>query len=199
WLARDLGQIRSVCVGANFCFGYKRSGNVELLRTLGSELGFGVHGTASVALDGQTVSSTRIREAILSGNLDHASQMLGRAYSLTGTVIEGDRLGRQIGFPTANIDTTGLALPPGGVYAVHAEINHQSYRAVLNVGYRPTLRNPNPQLRVEAHLLGFQGDLYGQELEVVFVEKIREEKKFASLSELQRQIEKDIQTAQTRF
>jgi len=117
-LARDLGHVQSLCVGANFAFGRKRAGDVRLLKTLGAELKFAVHGIAAVSLDGQAVSSTRIREAILTGDLDVASQMMGRAYSLAGRVVAGDRLGRQLGFPTANLDVTGLALPPNGVYGL---------------------------------------------------------------------------------
>jgi len=116
-----------------------------------------------------------------------------------GRVVPGDRLGRQLGFPTANLDVTGLALPPNGVYAVHAEAGGKTHRAVLNIGHRPTLQDPNPQLRVEAHLLDYQGDLYGQELEVMFVEKLRDEKKFASLAELREEIARDIQQAQLAF
>jgi len=198
-LARDLGHVQSLCVGANFAFGHKRAGDVQLLKSLGAELRFAVHGIAAVSLDGQAVSSTRIREAILAGDLDAASQMMGRAYSLAGRVVPGDRLGRQLGFPTANLDVTGLALPPNGVYAVHAEAGGKTHRAVLNIGHRPTLENPNPQLRVEAHLLDYQGDLYGQELEVMFVEKLRDEKKFASLAELREEIARDIQQAQAAF
>ncbi len=198
-LARDLGQIQSLCVGANFVFGYKRSGNVELLKKLGGELKFAVHGLAAVSLDGKAVSSTRIREAIRAGHLDAASQMLGRAYSLAGTVIHADGLGHKLGFPTANLDTTGLVLPPGGVYAVHAATGGRTYRAVLNIGYRPTLQSPDPQLRVEAHLIDFTGDLSGQELELVFVERLRDEKKFDSLAALRDQIARDILEAQMRF
>jgi riboflavin kinase / FMN adenylyltransferase len=198
-LARGLGQIRSVCVGANFVFGHRRSGHLDLLRQLGAELNFTVRGLAAVALDGKTVSSTRIRQAILAGQLDAASQMLGRAYSLAGKVVAGDGLGQRLGFPTANLETAGLALPPTGVYAVHAEAGGRSFRAVLNIGCRPTLQNPAPQLRVEAHLVDFHGDLYGQELEVVFVEKLREEQKFGSLAELRGQIARDILEAQLRF
>ena len=198
-LARDLGHVQSLCVGANFVFGHKRGGNVELLRKLGAELKFTVHGMAAVSLDGRAVSSTRIREAIRAGDLDRVSQMLGRAYSLAGTVVRGDGLGHQLGFPTANLDATGLALPPHGVYAVHAEAGGKTYRAVLNIGLRPTLQNPNPQLRVEAHLIDFAGDLYGQELEVAFVEKLRAENQFASLAELRQQIARDILEAQLRF
>src|SRR6267142_3543372 len=170
-LVRDLHHVQSLCVGANFVFGHKRGGNVALLKKLGQELNFTVHGLAAVALDGQAVSSTRIREAILSGDLDGASQMLGRAYSLAGTVVRGARLGTGLGFPTANLETTGLALPPNGVYAVHARFDGQTHRGVLNLGFRPTLKDANPQLRLEVHLLDFQGDLYDQELEVIFVDK----------------------------
>jgi riboflavin kinase/FMN adenylyltransferase len=198
-LARDLGQIQSLCVGVSFVFGHKRGGNVELLRKLGIELRFAVHGLAAVSLNGRAVSSTRIREAIRAGDLDRVCQMLGRAYSLAGTVVRGDWLGHQLGFPTANIEATGLALPPHGVYAVHAETGGRTWRAVLNIGHRPTLRDPNPQLRVEAHLIDFAGDLYGQELEVTFVERLRAEKQFASLGELRQQIAQDILEAQMRF
>jgi len=198
-LVRELGHIESLCVGANFEFGHKRSGNVELLKRLGADLRFVVHGMAAVSLDGKAVSSTRIREAIAGGNLDAASQMLGRAYSLSGKVIPGEGVGRKLGFPTANIDVTGLALPPGGVYAVHADARGSTFRAVLNIGYRPTLKLATPALQVEAHLLDFAGDLYGKELEVTFVDRLRDERKFNSLDELRDQIGQDIQAAQARF
>jgi riboflavin kinase/FMN adenylyltransferase len=202
-LVRDLGAVQSLCVGSNFVFGHKRGGNVELLKKLGQELKFTVHGMASVALDGEPVSSTRVREAISTGDLDAASQMLGRAYSLAGTVIRGDRLGHEIGFPTANLDATGRALPPNGVYAVHAEIfatgKPSSYRGVLNIGVRPTVGDKNPQRRVEVHLMDFQGDLYEKEIELTFVEKLRDERKFPSLDALREQIGCDIQEAQARF
>ena len=198
-LMRDFTQLRSICVGLNFVFGHKRTGNVELLRRLGAELSFSVHGMAAVSLGGKAVSSTRIRERIAAGDLDAASQMLGRAYSFSGKVVEGDRLGQQLGFPTANIDVSGLVLPPRGVYAVHAEVGGHRHRAVLNIGVRPTLQHPNPPLRVETHLLDFTGDLYGKEIEIVFVEKLRDEKKFGSVTELREQIAKDILEAAPKF
>ncbi|MBA4148733.1 MAG: bifunctional riboflavin kinase/FAD synthetase [Verrucomicrobia bacterium] len=198
-LARDLQNIHSICVGSTFTFGYKRQGNVDLLKRLGKELGFVVHGLAAVSLDGQRVSSTRIREALSTGQLDAASQMLGRPYSLVGNVVEGDKLGRQLGFPTANLDTAGLLLPPVGVYAIHAEVEKKIHRAVLNIGHRPTLQDPLPQLRVEAHLLDFSGDLYGKEIEITFIEKLREEQKFRSIEALKSQIEQDIVQARTLF
>ena len=224
-LVCDLGKIQSLCVGADFVFGHQRSGNVALLEKLGDELGFTVHGLAAVSLDNQIVSSTRIREAIRSGNLDAASQMLGRPYAISGRVVAGDGVGRKLGFPTANLDAAGLVLPPNGVYAVHvrcrtgvAPVSNQSpaqaeqkdgdrrdacptsaHCAVLNIGHRPTLQNPTPQISVEAHLLDFNGDLYGQELEIEIGEKLRDERKFGSLEELKAQIALDIAEAKHRF
>ena len=213
-LARDCGHLESLCVGANFTFGHKRGGNVALLKQLGAELHFTVHGMAAVSLDRKPVSSTRIREAIQAGELDEAGQMLGRSWSLAGKVIQGDRLGHQLGFPTANLDVAGLVLPPNGVYAVHAEIMpnedagapstpdtrpSQTFRAVLNIGVRPTIKTGAVERRVEAHLLDFKGDLYGKEIELTFVQKLREEKKFGSLDELKTQIARDITHARTIF
>ena len=198
-LAADLGGIRRICVGANFAFGYKRSGNVDLLRRLGAELHFGVHGMASVSLGGRVVSSTRIREAIRAGDLDLASQMIGRDYSLAGKVIAGDRVGRQLGYPTANLEVAGLALPPNGVYAARATVGGATHRAAVNIGFRPTLRHTDPQLHVEAHLLDFDGDLYGEEMELTFAEKLRDEQKFASSDELKVQIAKDVAQARSRL
>ena len=126
-------------MGADFVFGHKRGGNVALLNKLGGELGFTVHGLAAVSLDRQIVSSTRIREAIRAGNLDAASQMLGRPYAIAGRVVEGDRIGQQLGFPTANLDVAGLVLPPNGVYAGRAGVKNRAYRVALNIGFRPTV------------------------------------------------------------
>jgi riboflavin kinase/FMN adenylyltransferase len=176
-------------------FGHRRSGNVALLKTLGAELNFTVHGLAAVALDGQTVSSTRIRDAVRAGDFDAAGQMLGRTYSLSGAVAHGDKLGGQLGFPTANLDTTGVLLPPTGVYAAQVSVGEKIHRAVLNLGVRPSVKNPAPQLRLEVHLLDFSGDLYGQELEITFTPKLRDEQKFSSLEELKAQIARDIAAA----
>jgi riboflavin kinase / FMN adenylyltransferase len=197
-LARDLGSIQSICVGANFVFGHKRSGDVALLKKLGDEIGFSVHGLAAVSLDGRIVSSTRIREVIRAGNLDGASQMLGRPYAIVGRVIEGDKLGRQLGFPTANLDVTGLILPPNGVYAGLTTVKRKSHSVALNIGFRPTMVLGKPELRVEAHLLVFNGELYGAELEIEIGEKLRDERKFASPAELQAQIARDIATVRKR-
>ncbi len=191
-LARDFGKIHSICVGADFVFGHKRSGDVALLKKLGAELNFSVHGLSAVSLDGQVVSSTRIRETIRAGDFDSASQMLGRTYAISGKVVEGDRLGRKFGFPTANLEVTGQLLPSNGVYSGSTKLNGQFYRVALNIGLRPTIVTGKSQLRVEAHLLDFSGELYGEELEVEIGEKLREEQKFASATELREQIARDI-------
>jgi len=198
-LARDFGSLNSVCVGAEFTFGHKRSGDVALLRDLGRELGFAVHGMEAVNTDGLAVSSTRIRDAIQAGEIEVASRMLGRPYTLAGLVVRGDGLGRQLGFPTANLDICGLVLPPNGVYAARARVQGRFHAVVLNIGFRPTLKNPTPQLQVEAHLPGYDGNLHGQELEVTFVGKLRDEQRFPSLEALKAQIAQDIQVARNRF
>jgi riboflavin kinase/FMN adenylyltransferase len=197
-LARDLGSIQSICVGADFVFGHKRSGDVVLLKKLGGEIGFSVHGLAAVSLDNRVVSSTRIRETIRAGKLDGASQMLGRPYAIAGRVMEGDKLGRQLGFPTANLDVAGLVLPSSGVYSGFTKLKGQFYRVALNIGFRPTLVSVKPDLRVEAHLLDFSGRLYGAELEIEIGEKLRDERRFASPAELRAQIVRDIAAVRER-
>lgn len=197
YLAHGVGQLKSVSVGSTFTFGHKRSGNVELLKRFGQSLNFNVHGLAAVALGGRIVSSTRIRELISQGNLDEAGQCLGRTYCLGGIVQKGDELGRKLGFPTANIDVTGLVTPPHGVYAVYARIGAREFSSACNIGVRPTISVRAPELRVEAHLLDFHEDIYGEELELCFVEKLRDEQKFTSLEQLKAQIALDVQNART--
>lgn len=198
-IAQRLAPVQSICVGSTFVFGHQRSGNVSVLQQLGRELAFIVHGLAAVSLDGKVVSSTRIRETVRAGELARASQMLGREYALSGRVIRGDELGRKLGFPTANLDVSGRLVPPNGVYAIHAYLGGARHRGVANIGHRPTVQNPTPELRVEAHLLDFNRDLYGAELEITFVEKLREEQKFSSLNELRTQIARDVVNARAKF
>jgi riboflavin kinase/FMN adenylyltransferase len=195
-LARDFHRINSICVGDGFMFGASRSGNVALLGKLGGELGFTLHALRDVELDGQAVSSTRIRDAVRAGDFALAGQMLGRPYALRGAVIEGARLGRKLGFPTANLDVTGLVTPPPGVYAAEAQVAAARYRAAVNIGHRPTVHSADPQLHVEAHLLDFDGDIYGQALELVFRKKLRDEIKFPNPAALAAQIAADV--SQTR-
>ena len=194
-LVKDFGRIRSVWVGADFSFGHKRSGNVALLKARGQHLGFSVHDVPAVSCDGEIISSTRIRGAIRTGDLESASQMLGRPYSVLGRVLRGDQLGRELGFPTANLDVSGLGLPPMGVYAGIVDFGGRKYQAVANLGQRPSLDRPVGDLRFEVHLMEFEGDLYGHEIEFAFVKRLRAEEKFASLDALKRQIEKDAAAA----
>ena len=198
-LAIDLERICSICVGASFVFGHDRSGDVKLLQQLGQDLNFITHSLANVSLDGQTVSSTRIREAITTGQLDAAGQMLGREYGLCGIIVQGNQRGRQLGFPTANLDITTLCTPPRGVYAAHAEINGKSHRAAVNIGIRPAIKDPHPTLHVEAHFLDFEEDVYGQTCTLTFVGKLREEQDFESMDDLKTQVEKDVIQARYIF
>ena len=192
-LAADFGFMKSVSVGEGFTFGHKRSGDVALLRRLGANLSFEVEELAPLASDGQVISSTRIREEIRGGNFKAASGMLGRPYAIEGIVEQGDRIGHQLGFPTANLQTLGLVLPPYGVYAVRVG----DASAVMNLGVRPSLTGIQPELRVEVHLLDFEGDLYGDILEITPIQKLREELRFESLDALRAQIVRDIQLTRT--
>ena len=196
-LARDFGRINSICVGDGFMFGARRSGNIALLQKLGGELGFALHALRDVELDGQSVSSTRIRDTVRAGDFALAGRMLGRSYGLRGAVIKGEQMGRKLGFPTANLDVTGLVTPPPGVYAAEAHLAAARYRAAVNIGHRPTVHSADPQLHVEAHLLDFDGDIYGQALELVFLKKLRKEQKFPTPAALRAQIAEDI--SQARF
>lgn len=188
-------QVRSISVGSEFVFGRQRLGNVALLQEHGRTHGFQVHGLPAFTLDGQVVSSTRIREAIAGGQLDWAGRLLGRPYSLAGLVQQGQQLGRKLGFPTANIDLAGLVLPPDGVYAVR--VHHDGFLrpGVLNIGVRPTIASESARRQCEVHLLDFDGNLYGKELEVVPVRRLRAEQRFPSVEELKAQIRRDIQAA----
>lgn len=192
-LAASLAPLHSVAVGDTFTFGHKRSGNVALLRQLGAELHFEVHGLAAVSLNGRVVSSTRIRETIQAGDFEAVSQMLGRPYRLEGVIVKGDQLGRKLGFPTANLQTDGLVLPPNGVYAAQATLQGRQWIAAVNIGARPTLAQPLPQRRVEAHLLDFAGEVYGETLALEFVRRVRDEQKFPGLAELTGAIQSDVE------
>jgi riboflavin kinase/FMN adenylyltransferase len=206
-LARDCGRLQSLSVGRAFTFGRGRSGNVALLNALGKELHFAVHALAEVSLDGRPVSSTRVRAAVRAGRFALAGRMLGRPYALCGRIIKGRGVGRQLGVPTANLDVAGLVLPPSGVYAARAFVLGRSHAAAVNIGSRPTLAPQEshssyssyssvaPLFQVEAHLLDFTGDLYGEELELAFLKKLRAEQKFASLPALREQILRDIARA----
>jgi len=193
--ARGFGSIRSIHVGESFHFGHRRTGNITLLRHLAGALGFVADAAPPVAWHGAPISSTRIRNAISQGDLRAAEALLGRPFAIAGTVVVGRRRGRTFGYPTANLDVTGRALPPLGVYAGRARRADASYPAVANLGIQPTLANVNPALQLEVHLLDFTGDLYGEELEFTVAARLREERRFASIEELKAQIARDVQAA----
>lgn len=184
-------NLKLIGIGHRWEFGYRRSGNANLLEALGQKHHFSVLELPLVIEDNDTISSTRIRQAIRDGNLEQASLLLGRPFSLFGKVVPGEKLGHQLNFPTANLDFEGEKLPPHGVYAGKCQIENHLYNAAINIGLRPTVNTSSRSL-VETHLLDFSGDLYGKEMEVFLIKKIREEKKFPSLIELQKQIQKDI-------
>jgi riboflavin kinase/FMN adenylyltransferase len=194
-LARGFGRLRFLAIGHGFTFGHRRGGDVTLLETLGRELDFVTRPLDPVCLDGLPIRSTRIRELIVAGELAEVARMLNRPYSILGKVLRGDGLGGQLGYPTANLDVTNLVLPPLGVYTAQALIGIQSHRAILNLGRRPTLNQPAPQVLCEVHLLDFQGDLYDQSIEVHFGTRLREERKFPSLDALREQIQRDVAAA----
>lgn len=196
-LHRELRGIHGICIGANFHFGHRRTGNLATLQESGAQLGFAVHGMAAVGLDGTAISSTRIRQAIRDGELDDAGQMLGRPWSLAGTVVHGEQRGRALGFPTANIEVPGLALPPFGVYAAQVVAAGRRHPAVVNLGLRPTISPRAVQPLLEAHLLDFSGDLYGQTLEVIPLAHLRGEQRFSSMETLREQIARDVAAARS--
>ena len=198
-LAQGFGSIHSISVGNDFMFGHNRDGNFQLLQKLSQELNFLTYGLQPVKLNGQIVSSTRIRSALINGKIDDAKQMLGRKFSIEGPVVKGDGKGRKIGFPTANIDTKNLILPPNGVYASYTKFNGKTHKSLLNIGVRPTIIKPNPSIQVEAHILKFNENIYDQVIDIELIEKLRNEMKFESIEELKKQISCDIENAKSFF
>jgi riboflavin kinase/FMN adenylyltransferase len=199
-IATTARPLAAVCVGETWSFGKGRQGNLQLLRTLGSELGFTGIGVPEVELEGEPVSSTRIRSALANGSLDLAAQLLGRPYSVLGEVLHGRAIGRTIGFPTANLTLHQQQLPPHGVYAIRVRLphtatyshsSHFSHPGVANLGLRPTITPGETAPTLEAHLFDFSGDLYGQSIEVEFVQFLRLERRFDSLEALRHQIQTD--------
>lgn len=195
-LVAGFGRVARICVGRDFQFGWRRSGNVTLLERLGAELGFVTEAVPPLTVEGRTISSTGIREFIHQGRLEEAARWLGRPYVLAGVVVRGDGLGRRLGFPTANVDVSGLQLPPPGVYAARAREPGAAWEpAVMNLGVRPTLPRPASTPRLEVHFLDRRPELYERELEVWPVRRLRTEARFASWTALQAQIERDIAAA----
>jgi riboflavin kinase/FMN adenylyltransferase len=194
----DWLRVAEVWVGANFLFGHDRSGNFSLLRVLGARYGFKAEKIDPVRYKDFVVSSTRVRRLVSEGRVDEAGALLGHHYFLDGTVIRGDQRGRTIGFPTANLCTENELLPPHGVYATTARVGEIVYPSVTNVGTRPTVDHSGRTV-IETHIFDLDRDLYGQSLRISFVQRLRDERAFASLDELRAQIEADSQRARVLF
>jgi riboflavin kinase/FMN adenylyltransferase len=192
-----------LAIGHNFYFGHNREGTPGRIIDWCKEAHIPAHLVDAVEADGAPVSSTRIRKLIQDGQMIAASRLLGRDYSLTGEVQHGDKRGRQLGFPTANLlpqvqGPGARCIPARGVYLSASTVGGKTFPSITNVGVKPTVQSTGP-LVVETHLLDFSGDLYGKQLTVEFRDRLRDEKKFQSLAALTEQIQKDVQTARARL
>ncbi|WP_183677647.1 riboflavin biosynthesis protein RibF [Oceanithermus desulfurans] len=185
-------EARRLVVGEDFAFGRGRSGGPADLETVAPTLTVPL-----LDLGGAPVKSTRIRELLEQGDVEAARHLLGRPYGARGIVRQGERLGRRLGFPTANVETAPGKVLPRGVFAARAWVGERTHPAVVNVGTRPTLGGG--ALRLEAHLIGFSGELYGHELRLVFLKKLRDERAFADLEALRAQIARDLEAARRFF
>lgn len=184
-------HIRKIIMGHDAAIGKNREGDFAHVQKMGEKLHFAVEEFHAITLNGSIISSTAIRKLIAEGKLKEAGALLGRDYSIFGKVISGEGKGKLLGYPTANLDVTGLCLPPLGVYKVTVHFDGKSHKGVANLGRAPTVRNFG-KLSLEVHLLDFQGVLYGKSVEVVFHRFIRPEIKFASVEALIDQIQQDI-------
>ncbi len=196
WLSSRF-EIRKLLVGTDFALGRGREGNLTRLRQIGEQLGYAVQVIEPVLLEGERISSSLIRDYLQKGEVRQASRLLGRYYRITGTVIHGDGRGKQLGFPTANLQFwEEQLLPAGGVYATWAWVNGIRYPSVTNLGYRPTFDQNSPRPHLETHLLDFQQNLYHQTVELEFVQHLRSEIRFGSVDALIQQVNQDKKTAE---
>ena len=194
----DWLRVSEVWVGANFLFGHDRSGNFSTLRTLGQRYGFRADKIDPVRYKEFVVSSTRIRRLVAEGRMDEAGALLGHPYYVDGTVVTGKRRGRELGFPTANLQSENELLPPNGVYATTTTIDGVVHASLTNVGMRPTFGDTTKPI-IEAYILGFNGDLYGRSLRLGFVQRLRDERKFEDVDALRAQMEADRRRAERLF
>jgi riboflavin kinase/FMN adenylyltransferase len=190
-------RVSDVWVGANFLFGRGRSGNFSTLRTLGQRYGFRADKIDPVRYKDFVVSSTRIRRLISEARVDEAGALLGHPYFIDGTVVEGRRRGREIGFPTANLATDNELVPPHGVYATTLTVDGVVHPGLTNIGVRPTFGETEPT--IETHLMGYQGDLYGKRARLGFVLRLRDERRFEDVDALRAQIDADQRRAERLF
>jgi riboflavin kinase / FMN adenylyltransferase len=194
-LVTNSRPLREICVGHEWSFGKGRAGNLALLKELGTTHDFDVVGVQAVTVNGEVVSSTAIRRAVADGDLVKATQMLGREYTILGTVKTGEKFGRKLGFPTANLSAHSEQFPPNGVYIAEARLGGNLYRGVANLGYRPTVSAGDPERLLELHLFDMNKDIYGEEIEVRFLRYLRSEQKFENVEALAAQISRDVAQA----
>lgn len=198
-LHEHLGMTR-LLIGPDFALGKNREGNLPVLRRLGERFGFAVEVVHPVEIDGEPVSSSRVRAALAEGDVELAERLLGRPYRLSGKVVQGDGRGRVIGVPTANLEVwAARAIPRSGVYVCRTLVNGQAWGSVTNVGVRPTFDPQAVASHVETHILDFEGELYGERIQVDFLACLREEKRFPSVHALVAQINQDIAQARQRL
>jgi riboflavin kinase/FMN adenylyltransferase len=191
-------RVTEVWVGANFLFGHDRSGNYSMLRVLGARYGFRAEKIDPVRYKEFVVSSTRVRRLISEGRVDEAATLLGRHYFVDGVIVHGLQRGRLLGFPTANLESDNELTPPNGVYATLATLDGIIYPAVTNIGVRPTFHQPSATV-IETHLLDMERDLYGQQMRVSFLQRIRDERTFDGVEGLKAQISTDCNYARHLF
>ena len=191
-------RVAEVWVGANFLFGHERSGNFTALRTLGQRYGFRAEKIDPVRYKEFVVSSTRIRRLVAEGRMDEAAALLGHPYSLSGTVVEGRHRGKELGFPTANLDTANELIPPHGVYATTLTVDGIVHAAITNIGVNPTFGDGNAPT-IETYVLNYTGDLYGREVHLGFVQRLRDERRFDDVDALKAQMEADRRRAERLF
>jgi riboflavin kinase/FMN adenylyltransferase len=193
-------NIKQLWVGYDFALGHNREGTFPVLKGYGEALGFNVQAVDAFRIDGEIVSSSRIRRLLEAGEVNQAAGLLGRPFSLRGVVEKGDGRGRTIGIPTANLSISNeMAVPGAGVYAVRANMGGKTYQAVSNIGVRPTFETETVAPRVEAHLLDFDDDIYGLEIELFFLAHLRDEQRFPNADALVAQIHADIAHAKEIF
>ena len=197
-VVKDRLHAKEVYLGKGFAFGHNREGNIELLKRLGNELGFVAGEVPEVSLRGKRVSSSKIRELLTRGQVNLARRMLGRPYGVEGPVERGAERGHQLGFPTANLHPHNRVIPKNGVYVTGTLIDGQWRRSVTNVGLRPTFGEAT-EPSVETYVMNWDGDLYGDVVRVRFLYRLRDERKFSSIQELKRQIEQDVNRANSYF
>lgn len=193
----DRLNVKGIFVGTDYRFGYKAQGDSQLLLELGEKFNIYVEIIKPLYIDEKLVSSTRIRELIKDANFQEANKLLGRDYSIVGKIVQGKKLGRKLGFPTANIEpVTNYCLPKNGVYDTDTIVKSKYYRSASSIGFNPTFKEST--LKIESHLLDFSGNLYGEYIELVFYQYLRDELKFSDLESLIEQMARDVIKVKSR-